>query len=232
MLKKLGKNPLVIKLVGYAMAYYLLLVRKTSSFTQDPPNYVQDTKDQVPYIVSMWHGQHFMCPFGVPKGWDVRVMISRSADGDMQAICVKKLGIGLIRASGAQRASQIRKRGGMRGFMEAMRALKEGACVALTADVPKGPARKVGKGIIQLAKHSGRPILPSAVATSRHYDLDTWDRASINLPFSRIAVCLGDFITVPPDADDEKLEELRQLLEDRMNEVTERAYAVAKSGKK
>ncbi|QUS56867.1 lysophospholipid acyltransferase family protein [Pseudovibrio brasiliensis] len=232
MLKKLGKHPLVMKLVGYAMAYYLLFVRKSSKFTLDPPNFYEDHEDTVPYVVSMWHGQHFMMPFARPKDWDVRVMISRSADGEMQAICASKLGLGLIRAAGAQRASQISKRGGMRGFIEALRALKEGGNVAMTADVPKGPSRKAGKGIVQLAKHSGRPLLPVAIATSRHYDLDTWDKASINLPFSHIALCFGEPIPVPADASDEQLEDIRQLLETRMNETTDKAYAIAKSGKK
>ena len=115
----------------------------------------------------------------------------------------------------------------MRGFMEALRALKEGGNVAMTADVPKGPARCAGKGIVQLAKRSGRPLLPVAIATSRHYDLKTWDKASINLPFSHIALCFGEPIPVPEDATEDVLEDIRQLLETRMNETTEKAYAIA-----
>lgn len=227
MLKKIGRHPLTMKFLGNFMAYYLLFVRKSSKFTLDPPNFYEDHEEGVPYVVSMWHGQHFMMPFARPENWDVRVMISRSADGEMQAICASKLGLGLIRAAGAQRSNQIQKRGGMRGFIEALRALKEGGNVAMTADVPKGPSRKAGKGIVQLAKHSGRPLLPVAIATSRHHDLDTWDKASINLPFSHIALCFGEPIPVPEDATDEQLEEIRQLLETRMNETTEKAYAIA-----
>ncbi|KZK90107.1 hypothetical protein PsAD5_04540 [Pseudovibrio sp. Ad5] len=231
MLKKLGKHPLVMKLAGTAMAYYLLFVYKSSKLTIDPPEVYEEHEEGAPFIASMWHGQHFMLPFACPKHWDIRVMISRSADGEMQAVCASKLGLGTIRAAGAQRSSQIKKRGGMRGFIEAVRVLKAGATVSMTADVPKGPARKAGKGIVQLAKHSGRPILPVAMATSRHYDLDTWDKASINLPFSHIGLCFGKPIPVPADASDEQIEEIRQRLENSMNEITDKAYAIAKSGK-
>ncbi len=228
MLKSLGRSPVVLKIVGSLLAYYLLLVRKTSSMVIDPPDLYDQAAEFTPAIVAMWHGQHFMMPFSRPDGWDVRVMISRSADGEINAIAAEKLGLGLIRASGSQKRHQLKKRGGLRGFIEAMRALREGGSVALTADVPKGPARVSGVGIIQLAKHSGRPILPMAIATSRHFDLNTWDKASINLPFSRIGLAAGELIYVPQDADDAMIESLRARLTALLEETTEHAYALTR----
>lgn len=229
MLKQVTSAPLVQSAIGSALAYYLLTVRKTSSFQIDPPDFYERILADLPVIVAMWHGQHFMMPFARPKGWDVRVMISRSVDGEINAIAARRLGLGLIRASGAQKAHQVRKRGGMRGFIEAMKALKEGGSVALTADVPKGPARVAGMGIVQLAKHSGRPIVPMAIATSRHIDLNSWDKASVNLPFSRAALAAGELIRVADDADDEGLEAARLNVENGLNDATERAYGLVKA---
>ena len=228
MLKRAGRSPVLQKLVGNALAGYLLAVRKTSSFRLDPPDLYERLEVDLPAIVAMWHGQHFVMPFARPPSYDVRVMISRSADGEINAIAASKLGLGLIRASGAHHAHQVSKRGGLRGFIEAMRCLKEGASVAMTADVPK-VSRVAGLGIVQLARHSGRPIVPMAVATSRHIDLSTWDRATINLPFGRMVVASGEAIHVAPDADDAALEEARKAVEASMNETTARAYALAKS---
>lgn len=224
MLKKMGSSPFVQKVVGTALAHYLLAVRKTSSFQIDPPDFFEKVLPDLPVIVAMWHGQHFMMPFARPDGWDVRVMISRSADGEINAIAARRLGLGLIRASGAQKAHQVKKRGGMRGFIEAMRALREGGSVALTADVPKGPARVAGQGIVQLARHSGRPIVPMAIATSRHIDLNSWDKASINLPFSRAALAIGDPIHIGREDDEEALERGRREVEEGLNRTTSRAY--------
>ncbi|NRG19812.1 lysophospholipid acyltransferase family protein [Rhizobiales bacterium] len=228
MLKKLGSSPRVQKFVGTAFAHYLRAVRNTSSFEVDPPDFYEKVLPNLPVIVAMWHGQHFMMPFARPEGWNVSVMISRSADGEINAIAARRLGLGLIRASGAQKAHQVKKRGGMRGFIEAMRTLKEGNSVALTADVPKGPARVAGLGIVQLAKHSGRPIVPVAIATSRHIDLNSWDKASVNLPFSRAAVAGGDMIHIGREDDDEALERGRREVEEGLNRATARAYELVK----
>lgn len=104
-------------------------------------------------------------------------------------------------------------------------ALADGVSIALSADVPK-VARVVGLGIIKLAQASGRPIYPSAIATSRRLVLNNWDRTTINLPFSRGAAISGEPVIVPRDADDAALEAARRLLEDRLNAATLRAYEI------
>jgi lysophospholipid acyltransferase (LPLAT)-like uncharacterized protein len=104
-----------------------------------------------------------------------------------------------------------------------VRALAEDYNVALTADVPKR-SRVAGLGIIMLARESGRPIMPFAMATSRFIRLNNWDRTTINLPFGRGALVGSEMIFVPPDADAETMEKLRAQLEDYLNEATRRAY--------
>ncbi|WP_299480438.1 lysophospholipid acyltransferase family protein [uncultured Roseibium sp.] len=224
MIKRLGRQPWVLSCVGSALAGYLKLVYHTNRFVVVPEGVHDETEKQLPVIVAMWHGQHFMVPFAKPAHWPAKVMISRSADGEVNAIAASKFGLGLIRASGGKNARQIKKRGGMRGFIEAVRALKDGYSIAMTADVPKGPARVAGEGIVQLAKHSGRPILPVAVATSRSIELNSWDKASVNLPFGKGSIAVGDMIWVPGDTEDEALESYRKQVEDGLNAATRHAY--------
>jgi lysophospholipid acyltransferase (LPLAT)-like uncharacterized protein len=105
-----------------------------------------------------------------------------------------------------------------------VQALKEGYNVASTADVPKR-ARVAGMGIIMLARESGRPIMPFAMATNRFIRLNNWDSTTINLPFGRGALVGGIApVVVPPDADAETMERLRLQLEAYLNEATRRAY--------
>ncbi len=75
-----------------------------------------------------------------------------------------------------------------------------------------------------LAKHSGRPIVPVAYATSRNVDVDSWDRASVSLPFGRAAIVMGEPILVPADADDDTVESHRLAVEREMSRVVDRAY--------
>ncbi len=213
--------------LGLTMANYLSFVHRTNRLTLEPETMAEDAAPHLPAIVAMWHGQHFMLPFARPENWtDCRVMISRSADGDVNAIAAAHLGLGLIRASGGRNAAQIKKRHGVRGFLQAITALKEGAVVALTADVPKGPARVAGDGIVQLAGRSGRPVIPVAYATSRRINLNSWDKATVNLPFGRAAVVCGAPIYIDRDLSDAALAAGRKRIEDGLDGVTDRAYAI------
>jgi hypothetical protein len=56
--------------------------------------------------------------------------------------------------------------------------------------------------------------------------LKNWDSSTINLPFGRGAVVGIDAVEVPPDADAETMERLRQQVETYLNEATRRAYAL------
>jgi lysophospholipid acyltransferase (LPLAT)-like uncharacterized protein len=104
-------------------------------------------------------------------------------------------------------------------------ALQEGYNVALTADVPK-VSQVAGPGIVMLARLSGRPIYPVAVATSRRITLKNWDRSAVNLPFGTVAIVVGDPMMVPGDADEALLEQCRSAIEQRLKQVTARAYAI------
>ena len=211
--------------VGFLAAEYLRLVWLTNRFVFEPADVYDQVEPRMPVILAFWHGQHFLTPFIKAKpSYRAKVLISRHRDGEFNAIAAERLGIGTIRGSG-DHGSAFHRKGGVCAFKEMVRALDETYNVALTADVPKR-ARIAGLGIIMLARESGRPIMPFAMATSRFIRLDNWDRTTINLPFGRGALVGIKEINVPPDADAATMERLRLDLEDTLNEATRRAYAL------
>jgi len=221
----MGRHRWVQVAMGTLAAEYLRFVYKTTNVTIDPPDGYARVDANLPIILAMWHGQHFMAPFLRRPGERGKVLISRHRDAEVNAIVCERLGIETIRGSGDNGAEFIRK-GGLGAFRQMLEALQNNYSVALTADVPK-IARVAGLGIVMLARESGRPIFPVALATSRRYVLNNWDKTTINLPFSRGAVVCGEPIHVPPDATDEVLERCRRQVEDKLNAVTGRAYAIA-----
>jgi lysophospholipid acyltransferase (LPLAT)-like uncharacterized protein len=227
-LKRLTATPAFQETVGALAASYLRLVWRTSRVTLEPAN-IYD-RVQMPAIIAMWHGQHFMAPFirRPERGHRAKVLISRHRDGEINARAAMRLGIGTIRGSGAHNR-EFHRKGGAAAFAEMLDALNEGWNVALTADIPK-VARVAGLGVIKLAQHSGRPIYPVAIATQRRVELDNWDRSAINLPFGRLAMVAIDGIFVPRDADDAALEAKRQEIESALNRATARAYELADGG--
>jgi lysophospholipid acyltransferase (LPLAT)-like uncharacterized protein len=231
-LKKLLRNTLrsswFQRAAAVLAAEWLRFVWRTNRFSFEPggkDGLYARVEGQFPAIFAFWHGQHFLTPFIKSKETHrAKVLISLHRDGEFNAITAERLGIGTIRGSG-DHGSAFHRKGGIGAFKEMVRALDDNYNVALTADVPKR-SRVAGLGIIMLARESGRPIMPFAMATSRYIQLNNWDRTTINLPFGHGAVVGVEEIYVPEDADGEAMEQYRQKLETILNEATRRAYAL------
>lgn len=220
-LKRLGRTRAAQESLGYLFARYLDLVQATNRFVHEPAAIYDEVVPLTPFIGALWHGQHFMAPYLRRPRDRAASLVSRSSDGELNAIALRHLGIRAIRGSGA-RGRDPRAKGGATALRAMLRALEDGETMVLTADVPK-IARRCGEGIITLARISGRPIVPVAVATSRRMEFDSWDRASIGLPFGRGAIVAGGPITVPRDADAEAAEDARLAVERELNRVNARA---------
>jgi lysophospholipid acyltransferase (LPLAT)-like uncharacterized protein len=228
-LKKFFRNVMrsswVQRALGVLAAEYLRFVWLTTKFSYQPADVYDRVLPHQPLILAFWHGQHFMTPFiKNKKEYRAKVLISRHRDGEFNAIAAERLGISTIRGSG-DHGGAFHRKGGVGAFREMVQALQDNWNVATTADVPKR-ARVAGLGVIMLARESGRPIMPFAMVTSRYIRLKNWDSTTINLPFGRGAVVGIDAVTVPPDADAETMEKLRQQVETYLNEATRLAYAM------
>jgi 3-deoxy-D-manno-octulosonic-acid transferase len=226
MLRRLYHSRIVTALGGTIAESYIRLVLRTSTVLRDPPDSAAKLFSQHPQIFAMWHGQFMMVPVikpGTPA--DIAIIVSRHKDAEILANLLQRFGMRPVRGAGT--GHRKKDRGGATALRGALRALKDGATFALTADVPPGPARRAGEGIVMLAKISGRPIVPCAMATNRYIAINSWSRFTFNLPFSKLAIIVGDPILVPRDAGPAELEAARLAVEQGINEVTKRAYALA-----
>ena len=194
------------------MANYLRLVYWTNPRLEgsDDPQNAHDAYN--PFIITFWHGRHIMA------------MFSRSADAEINARVGEKLGLETVRGSGGRTKHQNTDKGGARALLTLKRALQEGKTAAMIADIAHGKAREAGKGIILLAKISGRPIVPYIYSFSHVKILEkTWDKTVIPLPFGHSIFLMGDAFYVPEDADDDLMEQKRIELSDIMNRLTDEA---------
>jgi lysophospholipid acyltransferase (LPLAT)-like uncharacterized protein len=222
--KRISRSQPVQEILGFLFARYLGLVQRTNRFVMEPPDAYERIGPLMPVIAAMWHGQHFMIHFAKRPQDPAASLVSRSADGEFNAIALRHLGVRAIRGSGA-RGRDPRLKGGAEALRAMLRALDAGEMVVMTADVPK-ISRLCGEGIITLARLSGRPIVPVAVVTSRRIDFASWDRASLGLPFGRGAMVLGEPIFIDRHADETTLAKVRRAVEDGLDQVHERAYGL------
>jgi 3-deoxy-D-manno-octulosonic-acid transferase len=212
-------------LIAPIVINYIKLVVNSSTIVADPPDYMERGKSLHPSIIALWHGQFFLLPGIYPRDVPGRAIVAKHDDAEALRRILKHFGLGLVRGAGA--AHRKRDRGGAEAAHGLIASLREGFSIALTGDIPPGPARKCGLGIVMISSRSGRPIVPFAVATSRYGSVNSWSRMTINLPFSRLGIAMGEPIQVPREASPEQLETYRSRVEAALNEVTARAYKLA-----
>jgi lysophospholipid acyltransferase (LPLAT)-like uncharacterized protein len=233
MLKSFIRSETAVALAGYLLAAHYWFVRRTNRMVCEPrEDFYAPFDNNHAVIVALWHGEHFLIPFLGRKGKDDRFtpLTTHHRDGEILTRAGMHLGIKkFLRGAGDHGGEFVRKKA-LQAFTGMMRELKSGGNVVVTADVPK-VARVAGLGIVTLAKYSQCPILPLGMVTSRVHRLSNWDKTPISLPFGRMGLVRGEEIRVPRDADDAALEAARAEVEQALNVVTERAYALARNGK-
>jgi lysophospholipid acyltransferase (LPLAT)-like uncharacterized protein len=124
------------KAVALAGAKYFHFVFRTNRPVVPPEEFYALVEPDLPIILVMWHGQHFLAPFIRRPADKSKALISHHSDGEMTALTAERLGVEVIRGSGDPHGRFDRK-GGVAAFFQMIEALKEGYTVALTADVPK-----------------------------------------------------------------------------------------------
>lgn len=159
-------------------------------------------------IYALWHDRIFAATYFL-RGRGIVVLTSQSFDGEYIARFLTRFGMGTVRGSSS--------RGGVRGLIEMIRAMRAGLPAAFTVDGPRGPRYRAKSGPVMLAKKTGNPILPFIVVCEHYWQLKSWDRLQIPRPFTRARLIFAKPIYVPRDADaktlDAKLCELQSTLD-------------------
>jgi hypothetical protein len=165
-------------------------------------------------LLTFWHNRAVVMPIA-GHGKKLCILNSQSRDGEIATRALARWGIRSVRGSAT--------RGGTAGFLQLLRAFRQGYHLAVVPDGPRGPRYKVKPGVIHLARATGAPLIPVSYSASRFKQLRSWDRLIIPLPFARITYIVGEPINVPRHASDDEVEGLRQQLETSLNELTAEA---------
>lgn len=145
-----------------------------------------------PFVLAFWHCKLWLMQHAL-LGRKVTAVISQHDDGELIARAMARFGHSAARGSST--------RGGDRALREALRIARAGGALAITPDGPKGPARVVKPGVVEIARGASVPILPCSLAARPIRRLRSWDRFEIPAPFARVAVAYGEPLRVARDAD-------------------------------
>ncbi len=182
------------RLLGTALARYLRFVAATSHFADRAV-----TQDQI--VFAVWHESNLVAATAAWALREDRRFVSfstRGFRGIMMNAMLRSMGsevITLPDEGGATRAEAGRM------SLELARMAAAGWTLVVSCDGPFGPYRQAKPGVLLVARESGLPIQPWAVAIRPALRLrGRWDRHLVPLPFSRFRVVEGTQIRVPARA--------------------------------
>lgn len=172
---------------------------------------------QAPAVASFWHYTILFIFYFMRKD-DAVAMVSGSKDGEYISRVANKMGHATVRGS--------RKKGGLQAIKSLIRYMRKGQNAAIVADGSQGPARVVQAGSIVLASRTGAPVLPMLWSCNRYKRFDSWDGTALPLPFSKIDFFYGEPLFVPQKIQSDEIEKYRMILENRLNDLYTKAWAL------
>jgi hypothetical protein len=168
------------------------------------------------FIYCVWHDQLLIPIFG-GKHRHTAALVSQNQDGSFVAAGLRSAGILPVRGSSS--------RGGAQALRQLIREA-EGRHIVITPDGPRGPRRELSMGIVFLAAHSGRAIVPTAFTCERGWRFGTgWTDLLVPKPFSKVHLLTGEPLRIPTDHPDLKHE--LQRVQDAMQALNDRGDRLA-----
>lgn len=140
------------------------------------------------YLYALWH-QNIVASIMSHMGKPHVCIVSASKDGELVAVTLKMLGHKSARGSSS--------RGGVQAMQEMIRIVNDGTPGAISVDGPRGPAHQPKKGIFEVAKITGAPIIPLITYPTSFWSFEkSWDKFRLPKPFSKILVRYGEPIII------------------------------------
>jgi lysophospholipid acyltransferase (LPLAT)-like uncharacterized protein len=171
--------------------------------------------DDRAWVMGFLHGLQWPL-FAWKRRRETVVLVSLSRDGALQTRALALLGLSVVRGSSS--------RGGARGLVRIVRALREGKDAAFAVDGPKGPFGVVKGGVVTAAKAGRAHLVPVGAAMAHGLVLKrAWDLFAIAFPFSRVEIVFGAPIDPTSPSAREELESAIACA----NEEAERRVAYA-----
>jgi len=178
------------KLLPYLIAPLYWLLSKTWRIRELGPSPVLEKyvrkSSSAPCVYAHWHGDELVL-VGYYANRNLAVLSSLSKDGSIMAKTLELLGYQVFRGSSSK--------GGARGLIGLIKAVKNGSQSSLAVDGPKGPIYEVKPGVVELARRTGQPIVPLRTRCDRAWYVPrAWNKSYLPKPFARIEVEYGEAI--------------------------------------
>ncbi len=213
LLKSITKSDGFRKILCWIGAQYIRLVYATGRWQVVNGEVAHGYWDaNKPFILAFWHGRILLMPYCWNRKKAINMLISQHRDGQLIARTVGHFGIQTIEGSTSK--------GGATALRAMLKSLKNGDCIGITPDGPRGPRMRASNGVVNVAKMAQVPVIPCAFGSVSRKHVHSWDRFCVAFPFSKGVFVWGNPIHVPKEAKGEDLEAYRLKVEEELTRVT------------
>ncbi len=195
-MKSLLRTPQAQAVLAVILGFYLSFALRTTRWTLHGQEHLRPHIAGSPAVIAFWHEFLPLMPtvaliarrLPFYRRVPIHALVSQHRDGQFIGRVVGRFAIRAIHGSTT--------RGGAAGMRNLLTVLRRGELIGITPDGPRGPYRQAAPGVAQLAAVAGVPVVPVAARTTRRFQLKTWDRMQVPLPFGRGVVVCGPSIQV------------------------------------
>jgi lysophospholipid acyltransferase (LPLAT)-like uncharacterized protein len=207
------RSRILTKLAAWsAVAVFRLLFRTlTIDFRWAAPG-INPYKDEGPerFLYSIWHDEMIVPIFAFPH-LRMAALVSRHQDGSYLSESLLAVGMKTVRGS--------TNRGGAAAVRQLINVAQD-YHITITPDGPRGPRRELKSGIVFLASHSGRRLIPTSYVCTRCWRIPgSWTDLMIPMPFSKVYGVMGEPIAIPKNLSRDDLERYTQQLQQEMEQL-------------
>nr|HID14057.1 hypothetical protein [Anaerolineae bacterium] len=213
------------RLQGWGLFTYARIIGRTARYrTRGQANVTRARATGRPIIWTAWHGMTmllipYLLRHVVPE--QTTLIVPDDHRGEPLATWARLVGAHAVPIS-----MGINSLVSGRRLVALIRAVRGGMDCYVNPDGPDGPTHVPKPGVAFIARKGQACLLPMGAFASPKYTIPRWDRYSVPLPFARIAVVVGEPISVAPQAD---LNAICERLAAALNRAEAEAEALCRS---
>ncbi len=211
--KNISKKPWGSSFIAKLIEGYVRFVWLTSRWENHNRGEMEKAwKNNTPLVGVFWHSRLLMI-LKLWKGHKLHMLISNHSDGAFIAKATQAFGYGWVVGSSSRQGAKA-----VRNMLD---VLEDGHSIAITPDGPRGPRYTAKESPITIARMAGVDIYPVTFSAKRGIFLRSWDRFFLPFPFNKGVFVYADPVRVSQSKKSD--EDLRQELEDKLNDITRKA---------
>ena len=214
MLKRLSKNYFFLNIFANLAFLSLWIIKSTSKWDGINEEIIEkELIKKKSLIVLIWHHQLMGSTFSWKFKPKLRPIATSHRDGQLSTLVQKKFGLDPL----------LRKKDSPTFLIKNIsRAVQNGDCIYITPDAPHGPPKKINTSIFKLCQKFNLNIAILAFHTNKYFQINSWDKLKIPLPFSKGIYLWGNEIIKSKDFDNEK--DFNKKISNELNKNSENIY--------